>query len=62
MRVRLALYDLLGREAAVVFDGLCPAGEHRRSFDGARLATGVYFARLETAGQTAAVRKVVLLK
>ncbi|MCX6600579.1 MAG: S8 family serine peptidase [bacterium] len=62
MRVRLAVYDLLGREAAVVFDGLSSAGVHRRSFDGARLATGVYFARLETAGQTAAVRKVVLLK
>ena len=62
MRVRLALYDLLGREAAVVFDGLSAAGEHRVSFDGARLATGVYFARLEAAGQTAAVRKVVLLK
>jgi subtilisin family serine protease len=62
MRVRLTLYDLLGREAAVVFDGLSSAGEHRLSFDGARLATGVYFARLEAAGQTAAVRKVVLLK
>jgi hypothetical protein len=62
MPVRLALYDVLGRETAMIFDGLCPAGEHTQSFDGTNLASGVYFARLEAAGQTAALRKVVLLK
>jgi subtilisin family serine protease len=62
MHVRLTLYDLLGREAAVVFDGLSSAGVHHQSFDGERLATGVYFARLAAEGQTATVRKVVLIR
>ncbi|HEY3296807.1 MAG TPA: S8 family serine peptidase [bacterium] len=60
--IRLALYDVLGREAAVIFDGVCPAGVHTQSFDATRLTTGVYFARLETQGHAIAVRKVLLLK
>jgi len=60
--IRLALYDVLGREAAVVFDGTCQAGEHTQNFDASRLATGVYFARLETRGHAIMTRKVLLLK
>ncbi|MBU1984580.1 S8 family serine peptidase, partial [bacterium] len=43
-RVRLALYDVLGRETAVVFDGISEAGIHERAFDAKGLATGIYFA------------------
>lgn len=60
--VRIALYDILGREAAVIFDGISAAGEHRVHFDGSQLSTGVYFAKMDAAGQTIAVRKTVLLK
>jgi hypothetical protein len=60
--VRLSLYDVLGREAAVVFDGTCTTGVHSQVFDATRLATGVYFARLESQGHFLSARKVLLLK
>ena len=60
--VRLALFDVLGRESAVVYEGVADAGRHETTFDASALSTGVYFARLENAGQSVAVRKVLLLK
>ncbi len=45
-RVRLALYDVTGREAAVLFDGWLPAGERQVAVDARGLAAGVYLARL----------------
>jgi hypothetical protein len=60
--VKLALYDILGQEAAVVFDGISEAGVQHKTFDASALATGVYFARLETQGRSLAVRKVLLMK
>ncbi|MFZ5432802.1 MAG: S8 family serine peptidase [Calditrichota bacterium] len=61
-RVRLALYDVLGREAAVVFEGISETGMHEQVFDARGLATGIYFARLESERQSLAVRKIMLLK
>lgn len=47
-RVRLAVYDLLGREVARLVEGVRPAGTYRFTFDGAHLAAGTYLVRLET--------------
>ena len=58
---RLAVYDLTGREVAVLADGLHAAGAHSSRFDGANLASGVYIATLEAEGRTFS-RKLVLLK
>ncbi len=52
--VRLAVYDVLGREVAVLFDGPAPAGEHPVRFDAAGLAPGVYVVRMTAGGQAAA--------
>ena len=41
----LALFDALGREAAVFFDGPLEAGLHRLGFDASALAPGVYLLR-----------------
>jgi hypothetical protein len=60
-RVRLAVYDLLGREVAVLVDGYQAPGEHHVTFDARRLASGIYFYRLIAGGQ-ALSRKLVLLK
>jgi len=60
--VRLALYDVLGREAAVVFEGRCEPGRFEKTFDATMLATGVYFSRLESGERSLATRKVLLLK
>jgi len=59
--VRLVVYDILGRELAVLADGRYPAGKFTFTFDGSTLASGVYFYRL-TAGSYTAVRKMALLK
>jgi hypothetical protein len=60
-RVRLAVYDLLGREVATLVDGLQEAGSYRVRFDGTMCASGVYFARLEWEGR-AVVQKMMLLR
>jgi glucuronoarabinoxylan endo-1,4-beta-xylanase len=59
--VRLTVYDLLGREVAVLFDGHRAAGSYRDTFDGSGLASGVYIYRL-TAGSYVDSRKALLMK
>ncbi len=60
-RVSLKVYDILGREVATLVAGEQIAGTHTVQFNGARLASGVYFYRLVT-GTHEATRKMVLLK
>jgi hypothetical protein len=45
--VRLAVYDRLGREVAVIVDGRMDAGRHETSFDATGLASGVYLYKLQ---------------
>jgi hypothetical protein len=58
---RLTVYDILGREVAVLVDGVLPAGTHSVRFDATGLATGVYLYRLESGGQMQ-VRRMVLVR
>ena len=60
--VRLALVDLLGREARVVREGPLPAGEHALVVDGAGLPSGLYLLRLQHGDGTMEVRKALLLR
>ena len=59
--VDLKVFDILGREVAVVIDQNMVAGRHEAMFDGSSLSSGVYFYRL-TAGENIAVRKFILMK
>jgi len=59
--VRLVVYDLLGREVAILADGRYPAGKYTFRFDGSRFASGMYIYRL-TAGPHSAARTMTLLK
>ena len=59
--VRLAVYDVLGREVARLVDGPVPAGHHSSTFDGSALAVGVYLCRLESEGQ-AVTRRMALVR
>jgi hypothetical protein len=59
--VRLAVYDILGREVAVLVDGLRGPGEYTVTFDGRALAGGVYFYRLIT-GTTVETKRLLLLR
>jgi hypothetical protein len=58
---RLAVYDLLGREVAVLVDGVMAAGSHQVSFDGSTLSSGIYLVRL-TSGLESRVMRMTLLK
>ncbi|MEW6755529.1 MAG: PKD domain-containing protein [Candidatus Latescibacterota bacterium] len=59
---RLAVYDLLGQQVAVLFDGVAQPGQrYARAFDAAGLATGLYFARLQS-GPQVQVRKMLLAR
>jgi hypothetical protein len=49
--VRLAVYDILGREVAVLAEGNNAAGSHQVRFDAANLASGLYVYRLEAGGR-----------
>ncbi len=64
--VEIAVYDLAGRLVTVLEHGPRDAGAHAivwngTDADGRRLSSGVYFVRL-LAGETAAVRKMVMVK
>ena len=59
--VYLAVYDLLGHEAAVLVDGLQSAGRHMVRFDASNLPSGPYVYRLE-AGDRIVTRSMILVK
>lgn len=59
--VRLTVFDILGQKVAVLVDGQMNAGTYTVTFDASRLATGIYFYRLE-AGNFMSNKKMVLLK
>lgn len=59
--VSLIVYDILGREVAVLARGMLHAGTHTAQFDAAGLASGVYVYRL-IAGERVSSRKMILMK
>ncbi len=59
--VRLAVFDVLGREVASLLSGSMQAGRHNVTFDGSGLASGLYFARLEADGHVF-TEKIMLVK
>jgi hypothetical protein len=60
-RVKITVYDLLGREVRTLFEGIRPAGSYTASFDAGGLASGVYFYQLQTQGSVQ-TKKLILLK
>ncbi|HYE96456.1 MAG TPA: T9SS type A sorting domain-containing protein [Rubricoccaceae bacterium] len=48
--VRVAVYDVLGREVAVLVDGVQAAGRHEVTWDAGAAPSGVYVYRIELAG------------
>lgn len=59
--VRLSVYDLLGRLVTTLVDEAGSPGTYTVRFDGSRVASGMYFYRLE-AGSFVATRRMLLVK
>jgi hypothetical protein len=59
--VRLAVYDLLGRQVETLLDEYLQSGLHTVTFDASKISSGVYFYRLQ-AGETVETKRMVLLK
>jgi|GEM_PF-2115114 len=57
--VRLQIFDLLGREVSILFEGSKQAGEHRETWDALNVPTGVYLVRLTTNDGLRATKSVV---
>ncbi len=60
-RVKLTVFDMLGREVKVLVDGVLAAGVHTSAFNASSLASGMYIYRLDTPSASFS-RKMVLLR
>jgi len=59
--VSLKVYNLLGEEVSTLYDGEQKVGHYTATFNGSNLASGVYFYRLQSGGNSIA-KKLVLMK
>jgi hypothetical protein len=59
--VKVAVYDITGREVALLVSGNQAAGNYAVSFDGSSLSSGIYFYRIN-AGNLSFTNRMVLLK
>ena len=65
--VTLSIYDVLGEKVETLVNGMKEAGAYSAQFNGANLASGVYFYRLEVkpingSGEFVSTKKLMLLK
>ena len=57
--VSIRVYDLQGREVAMVLDCSMPPGEHLVQYDASELPTGMYFIRLQADKDTSVGKLIV---
>jgi len=61
VRVRLEVFDAIGRSVGVLVDGMRPVGTHTVRFDADDLPSGLYVYQLQAGGETL-TRKMILMK
>jgi hypothetical protein len=59
--IRLAVYNLIGEEVAVLVDGFSEAGFFEVTFDASSLPSGAYFYKLQS-GNNVVAKKMLLMK
>lgn len=60
--VKLKIFNMLGREIAVLIDGVRPPGLHSYHWNAGELPSGVYFYQLSVGGKVLQTRKMILTK
>jgi subtilisin-like proprotein convertase family protein len=60
-RMKIVLFDLLGREILTIAEGEYKAGSYKSEFDASMLSSGVYFYKI-TAGDFTDTKKMMLVK
>jgi hypothetical protein len=59
--VKLAVYNLIGEQVALLANGFVTSGSHQATFNAKSLPSGVYFYKLQT-GNSIMIKKMLLLK
>lgn len=61
--IKLAIFDVLGRQVALLEDGFKPSGNYSTTFDASSLSSGIYYYMLKTVdSEQYIVRKMTLIK
>lgn len=60
-KIKLQVFDVLGRRVDVLIDGILSPGRYEKTFNGKNLASGVYFYRLDAGGYVK-TKKMILLR
>jgi hypothetical protein len=60
-QVKIALFDILGREVTILVNAVKQPGTYQVTFDASRLTSGIYFYRMQ-AGSYAQTRKMMLME
>jgi hypothetical protein len=58
--VRLQILDIAGRNVMTLAEGYMDPGQHSVTIDGSGLATGMYFVRLSSEGESRTVRVLLV--
>lgn len=61
IQVKIAVYDILGREAAVLVNSELYPGSYETEWNAQSFSSGIYFCRMQT-GEFTDIKKMVLLK
>ncbi len=59
--MKVVIYDLLGRQIAILADGNLPSGRHDIIWEAGDLPSGLYLCRVK-AGDVSATEKITLLR
>ncbi|MCB2211393.1 T9SS type A sorting domain-containing protein [bacterium] len=60
--LNVRVYNIAGQQVAILADGDYSSGVHSFVFNGAEMASGVYFVHAEVPGKLDEIRKLTLLK
>jgi hypothetical protein len=58
--VRLKVYDVLGREVSSIVNEIEKAGSYSVTFDGSRLASGVYICRMSSGNYNSSIKMIIM--